>query len=532
MAWSFALYRKFHHKSFLLEQSLAVTNDLVSELDEQRRQADRYLEISKAMIVGLDRDGTITLANQATCDLLGYRHDELIGRNWFDSCIPEDSRDELRQIHSSNFNTQGESPEYAYYDNPVLTRQGRRLAIHWHNAVVKDEKGLSVATLSSGIDFTQREKFIRELSESREQFKTLYNQFETLLHGISEPLLIIDQELNLLWANRAARENWFLSKAVEKGKICHSIEICQQLCNKDCIIKRCMRENRELVYNHYHSSGRSMKIRVFPASIEGNQPQSVILMSQDVTDILRHRTEMARASQLASVGELAANVAHEINNPLHGIINYADILKSRPDDPDFTRDIVTRISNEGERISLIVKNLLDYTRNKDDQPGPTALPMVIQSADMLLGHKLKMKNIIVELDIPADLPLIEGRSHQLQQVFVNLFGNAHDALLEKEFAETEQRRILVRARQVDEMIEVCCEDNGTGIPEAILNRALESFFTTKPVGKGTGLGLSICKSIIEEHGGKLWVESVAGEWTRVHFTLPRSLQPDTDTPEL
>lgn len=530
MAWCYALYRKFHHKSYLLEQSLEVANELVSDLDEQRRQADRYLEISKALIVGLDRTGLITVVNQTACTLLGYSQDELIGRNWFDTCIPEEIREELRHVHHDNLNSQGEDPDFAYFDNPVLTRQGERLTIHWHNTVVKNEKGLAVGTLSSGIDVSQRDKTIRELSESREQFKTLYNQFESLLHGISEPLLIIGQDLNLLWANRAAQESWYFSSSVAQGQTCNTVEMCQQLCDAECIISSCFRENRELVHNYYHSSGRSMKLRVFPASNENGQPQSVIMMAQDVTEILKHRTEMARAAQLASVGELAANVAHEINNPLHGIINYADILKSRPDDPEFTREIVTRIANEGERISLIVKNLLDYTRRKDDKPGPAALPMVIQSANLLLGHKLKTKNILVELDIPADLPLIKGRSHQLQQVFINLFGNAYDALMEKEFAETEQRQILVRARLVDDMIEICCEDNGTGIPEAVLSRAMESFYTTKPVGKGTGLGLSISKSIIAEHGGELWIESAEGEWTRVYFTLPRFQQSDIIRP--
>jgi PAS domain S-box-containing protein len=530
MAWCYALYRKFHHKSYLLEQSLDVANELVADIDEQRRQADRYLEVSKAMLVGLDRNGLIAVVNQATCTLLGYNQDELVGRDWFETCIPEDLRKDLRRIHLENLDTQGKDPAFAYYDNQVLTRQGLRLTIHWHNTLTKDDNGRTNGTLSSGIDVTQRDKTVRELLESREQFETLYNQFESLLHGISEPLLIIGHNLNLLWANRAAQENWFLSESLKQGKICNSIEMCQQLCAEGCIINKCFRENQELVHNYYHASGHSLKIRVFPASNEDGQPQSVIMMAQDVTEVLKHRTEMARASQLASVGELAANVAHEINNPLHGIINYADILKGRPNDPEFTRDIVTRIASEGERISLIVKNLLDFTRCKDDKPGPAALPMVIQSADILLGHKLKTKNIVVELDIPTNLPLIKGRSNQLQQVFINLFGNAYDALMDKEFAETDQRRILIRARLVDDMIEICCEDNGTGIPEAVQSRALEPFYTTKPVGKGTGLGLSISKTIIKEHGGDLWIETAEGEWTRVYFTLPRFQQSDIIRP--
>jgi signal transduction histidine kinase len=229
---------------------------------------------------------------------------------------------------------------------------------------------------------------------------------------------------------------------------------------------------------------------------------------------------MARASQLASVGELAANVAHEINNPLHGIINYADILKLKSHDPDFTRDLVTRIATEGERISLIVRNLLEYTRRRDDKPGPAALSMIIDSANMLMGHKLKMKNIVTEVNLPENLPLLRARSNQLQQVLINLLNNAHDALLDKEFADTDQKRIRIHAKTLGEMVEICCEDNGPGMADSVLSRAFESFYTTKPVGVGTGLGLSISKSIIADHGGEMRIETLEGEWTRIYFTIP------------
>lgn len=528
LAWSCLLLKRVRHKSRQLETSLATTGQLLGRLDQQRRQAELYLEMSGTLVIGLDRHGRVNLANRQACDLLGYAQEELIGRNWFDCCILPEDREWIGQVFTQIL--AGNFCEFSTLDAEVVCRSGERRSVQWHNMLRHDEAGRVIGTLSSAIDITPRIQAMQELSTSRERFKTLYTQFESLLHGISEPLLIIDRQLRILWANDAARSDHFFIPAVEQGKPCGVIDLCQMLCETDCILARCFRDNRMLQQNYYQRSGRSLKVRVFPASSQDGQPQSVILMAQDVTDVLKVRAEMARASQLANVGELAANVAHEINNPLHGIINYADILKGKAGDPEFTRTIVTRIANEGERISRIVQNLLDYTRRKDDKPGPVALAAVIESANMLLGHKLKMGQIVVDYDIPNDLPLIRGRSSQLQQVMVNLLGNAHDALQEKNPGESGQRRILLQARALGEMIEVCCEDNGTGIPAVQLERVCESFYTTKPIGKGTGLGLSISKSIIEEHGGQLRVESAEGQWTRIHFTIPRFQRSDIIQP--
>jgi PAS domain S-box-containing protein len=524
---SFALSRRYRHKSYLLEQSLDVATELVFDLEQQRQQADLYLEISEAMVIGLDPTGKIASANQRACSLLGYTHDELIGNDWFATCLPEESREHVKQIFADVL-VHG-SLHYPVIDGEIITRTGEIKNIQWHNIVRHDESGKATGTLSSGINITPRINALRELSESRERFELLSNQFESLLHGITDPLLIVNRDLNLLWANDAAKENWFFSGSVLQGQLCRKIDMCQQLCEEECLFRECFNSNTELRRNYYHSSGRSMMIRVFPASSDNGNPQSVIVFAQDITEVLKTRTEIARASQLASVGELAANVAHEINNPLHGIINYADILKMKPHDPEFTRDLVTRIATEGERISLIVRNLLEYTRRKNDNPGPAALSMIFESADMLLGHKLRMKNIVIELDLPVNLPLIRARSNQLQQVFINLLNNAHDALLEKEFAETDQKQIRISAKTLGDMVEICFEDNGPGIPDLVLNRVFESFFTTKPVGSGTGLGLSISKSIINEHGGEMRVESAEGQWARVYFTIPVFTLPEQTT---
>lgn len=517
--WTFILQRKHRHKSLLVEQALDITTELVNDLTEQKRQAELYLEISEAMIIGLDESGKINLANHRAGQILGKPVAELIGLNWFDTFLTEPNRDTLREVHRKNLASR--NGEQQRFDNEITTADGEIRVIQWHNRPQLNRSGEVTGTISSGIDITQRILTQQQLFSSRESYKQLSDQFESLLNGVTDPLLVIDRNRIIRWANSAARSSWCFTKAEPGEKICHQGPLCKETCDEGCIVLRCFESGEEFnesIYDPDH--GRTMKVRIFPAMGRNEAPNSVIILAQDITDVLRTRAEMARASQLASVGELAANVAHEINNPLHGVINYAEIVKSRVKEDEFLADLAARIISEGERIRLIVKNLLSYTRRKEEKLGPVSLADVISSADMLIGIKLKMSGIQTRIEFPDNLPLVKASSNQLQQVIINLLGNAHDALIQKSFQGEQQPQVILRAEAGKDVVTVSVEDNGTGIPEHLRKRIMEAFFTTKPEGHGTGLGLSICKSIIEEHRGELQIDSREGEWTRISFTLP------------
>lgn len=236
------------------------------------------------------------------------------------------------------------------------------------------------------------------------------------------------------------------------------------------------------------------------------------------------QVEALNAARLASVGELAAGVAHEINNPLSGIINYAELVLDDKGLSEESQGYLGSVIKEGERIASVVRNLLSFARHQRQTHSPARVADIMESSLGLLRHRLERDRVILRLDVPQDLPLIKCRSQQIQQVFVNLITNARDALDDR-FPEADPRKVLEITAQTSEFdgrptVRIGFHDNGTGIPGESLEKLFDPFFTTKPEGKGTGLGLSISYGIIQDHHGRLWFESEEGKYTKVIVELP------------
>jgi signal transduction histidine kinase len=246
---------------------------------------------------------------------------------------------------------------------------------------------------------------------------------------------------------------------------------------------------------------------------------------RDITEEKIRKSEALRTGQLAAIGELAAGVAHEINNPINGIINYTQILTDNANDKydETDRDFLARIIKEGERIAVIVGNLLSFARQRDIVED-VSIKEIIEDSVSLLMHQLQKDGIHLTVDIPDDLPLIRGNPQQLQQVMVNLLTNASYALNQR-FSEADPgKRLEIRCRRktamAKEYISTSITDWGVGIPQDIIDHIFDSLFTTKPPGKGTGLGLSISKGLVRDHQGFLSVESTVGGPTIANVDLP------------
>lgn len=247
---------------------------------------------------------------------------------------------------------------------------------------------------------------------------------------------------------------------------------------------------------------------------------------RDITEEKIRKSEALRTGQLAAIGELAAGVAHEINNPINGIINYTQILLDNAEGKyvDADKDFMARIIKESERIALIVGNLLSFARQRDDVVENISLGEIIEDSVSLLMHQMQRDGIHLTIDIPPDLPPIQGNPQQLQQVVVNLLTNAIYALNQRYPEINKDKRLEIRCRPKTAMgkdyICTTVTDWGIGIPQKIIERIFDSLFTTKPPGKGTGLGLSISKGLVRDHQGYLSVESVPGGPTVATIDLP------------
>ena len=224
--------------------------------------------------------------------------------------------------------------------------------------------------------------------------------------------------------------------------------------------------------------------------------------------------ELVRSAKLASVGTLAAGVAHEINNPVFAIKMRTELMLTDPavQQSNRTSQDVATIEEMADRITKVIHSFLDLSR-KDDPVANVSLNDVADVALDLVDHKLRLGGVEIIREYAPDLPEVKGSHNQLQQVVINILLNAKDSMVEG-------GSLTIATASVDGQVRLSCTDTGSGIPQETLDHIFDAFYTTKEVGKGTGLGLWVCHKIIEEHGGRIQVESEAGKGTTFTILLP------------
>jgi two-component system NtrC family sensor kinase len=249
--------------------------------------------------------------------------------------------------------------------------------------------------------------------------------------------------------------------------------------------------------------------------------------------------QVIETGKLASIGELAAGIAHEINNPVAIMVEEAGWIEDLLEEEDFKKGknldefqrALKQIRVQGHRCKDITHNLLSFARKTDGKVKKLQLNALIEEMVRLSGQRAKFGNVSIETDLKADLPLIEASEIELQQVFLNLINNALDAM-EKGGGTL---KITTHLENVEKFhgVVVDIADTGPGIPKVNLPKIFDPFFTTKPVGKGTGLGLSICYGIIHKMGGEISVDSIQGDGTtfHIHFPLSRPSRMDAESPD-
>lgn len=230
-------------------------------------------------------------------------------------------------------------------------------------------------------------------------------------------------------------------------------------------------------------------------------------------DLHHAREEAIRTEKMASIGLLAAGMAHEIGTPLASIMGYADLVAAELPDSPATQDYTRRISDDCARIDRIVRGLLDYSRPRASSGGTANIRQVVSASLDLLTQQGALKHIKVSMEADDEFPDVIADPHQLQQVLVNLLLNGRDAV-------SEDGALTVSARLRDGQACIDIKDNGSGIAEENLRHIFDPFFTTKPPGRGTGLGLAISARIIEGFGGRITVSSRQGAGSCFSVWLP------------
>ena len=413
-----------------------------------------------------------------------------------------------------------------YYD--ITTRKNQLDSLLAHSTTIL--LALAVCLLVAFIViFFKESRTTTEQKRAEDALRESEEKQARILNSIPDMIIVLDKDMNISWSNNIAVE---LLTSDPVGKKCFEVFGQSKGQCEACDVQKCFEEglNDEHELEFIKPDGSRMNLWC-TASVatrsEDGVPKSVVVVYRDITEKKLLQAETARAGQLASIGELAAGVAHEINNPINGIINCAQMLIDEDDATSERTEISRRIMKAGDRIAMIVRNLLSFARNNEEEPNLVHIQDILSDSLGLTEVQIRKDGIDLKVDIPQGIPRIKVRGHQIQQVFLNIISNARYALNQK-FSQTHESKVIeIKGDTVDsndkQYVRVIFFDRGIGISGDILGRICDPFFSNKPLGEGTGLGLSISHAIIKDHGGNLDFDSVEGEYTSVIIDLPVAL---------
>ncbi|HKP87668.1 MAG TPA: ATP-binding protein [Blastocatellia bacterium] len=359
----------------------------------------------------------------------------------------------------------------------------------------------------------------RSEMEKAEELSRLKEFSESIIESVNVGILAVDFDGRVTTWNSALEEIFGVSRERALRRSIHDIldrdliETIQNVIGQD---GWALRETRHIYkYNASTEDGRPLTLNISLAPFEAARGvvTGTLVVVENVTDRAQLEEQLLQREKLSSIGLLAAGVAHEVNTPLAGISSYAQMLLQQVPDQDPKRKLLEKIHTQTLRASGIVNNLLNFSRTGDAQFREVDLNRVLDDTVQLLEPQLRNARLEIIRNYAEDLPAAHGNASKLQQVFMNLMLNARDAM-------PGGGRLTINTRLVDTSLVVDFRDTGCGIAPENIARIYDPFFTTKEVGQGTGLGLALSYGIIQEHGGRIFVESRPGEGA--HFTIKLS----------
>ena len=492
-------------------------SDLKNSEEKLRRLFDR---VRHGLFIS-SKEGKFLECNQALLDMMGYTDKEEflkidIARDLYVN--PKDREIFMERTERDGFVKDMEVE--------FRKRNGDNITILLTGHPIKNEKGEIIGYEGINLDITERKRIEDELREANEFFTNL---IKSSVDGI----IAANMQGNIFIFNKGAEALSGYKADEVIGKV-HITQIYPEGIAKE-IMKRLRSPDYGGVgkllptqFNVVNKEGEEIPIQISAALIYNRAGQEVA--SVGIFTDLRSRLLMEKKLQethlqlvssekMASLGKLAAGIAHEINNPLGGILIYSSLMLEDLPEEDPKRGDLARIVQEAGRCKEIVKGLLEFARQTEPKREPTDINRAINDGLFFLVNQALFHNIRIVKELDPFLPFVRGNSGQLKQVFMNIIVNAAEAMHGN---GTLTIRTSVSADR--KTVWIGFTDTGEGIPEENLSRIFDPFFTTKDVGKGTGLGLATSFGIIEEHGGKISVNSKVGEGATFAIDLPVHLE--------
>ena len=454
------------------------------------------------------KGGVVTWCNDRVEEIYGYPREELLGKNASFFYPSETSPRELTKTISIAIKEQGVFRGIANF----VKKDGSLVDIEYSLTVIPGREPLELVAVAR--DVTERRKAEERIRDSEEKYRSL-------VETSSAAVFTTDSMGLFTFVNEAGCKMSGYSREELLGipftDLVHPDDNPKIL---DLFSKALQGvETPILEFRAIRKDGNTVWCYARPNTV--TLDSAIIGFSSIIIDITQQRNmeeQLQRAGRLAAVGELAAGVAHELNNPLAAIQGFAQLLAAREDVDEILKKDLQTIYREAKRAASITKNLLSFSRGHDSDKRLVYINEVVEETLELVTHQLKVSNIEVVMELQPDLPMTMIDYSQIRQVFLNIINNANQAMTEAHG----RGKLIIRTIKSDEMLQVIFIDSGPGIPKENLPRIFDPFFTTKGVGKGTGLGLSVSYGILKAHGGHIYVSSDLGKGATFTVEIPVS----------
>jgi PAS domain S-box-containing protein len=477
------------------------------------------IENSPLGIRVLGKSGKSLYANRALLDLWGYS-----------------SLEELEAVPREQRYTPASYADYL--ERSEKRKRGEPVPYNYETSIVRSDGEVRILSASRGELLWNGENHfqivyqdITERKRIEEELRTSHDYLDRLLNSMVEVLMVVDTNYNIIEVNRSFLKHYGRGRKDVIGRKCYeTLHMLSEPCSEEqrrCPLRAVLKTGKPFYAEQVHETvgGQDFifEVSMFPIMDSAGNIEALVEMQHDITEGKRVEEERRQleqkaqlASRLASVGEMAAGIAHEINNPLTSVIGYSQLLSDRDDIPEDALQDLKAIDEGAQRVAGIVKRLLTFARQTKPERTLTNINELITNTLDLRAYHLRTNNIKVITELATDLPITTADPAQLQQVFLNIIVNAETAMK----LARGKGKLLIKTEEVDGNIRISFKDNGSGIPKENLVRIFDPFFTTREVGQGTGLGLSICHGIIAQHKGRLWAESEAGKGATFIAELP------------
>ncbi len=510
-------YEELQQRVDALERENRAHRELEKKL---KNTADIYralVENQTDMVVQVDTEGRFMFVSPSYCEKFGKTEAELIGQR-FMPLVHEEDREATAKAMEDLYRP----PYTAYMQQRAMTKEGWRW-LAWADTAIRDDNGEVVSIIGVGRDVTEQKKIEQALAES-EAF--LEDVFESIQDGIS----VLGPDLSIQRVNNVMR-NWYARHVPLEGKKCFICYHDQDMPCNPCPTLRAMKTGQKEVDVHAGLPGSPVEwVELSSYPIRDRHTGEIIGVVEFVRDLTEKRKleqQLNQAQKMEALGTLAGGIAHDFNNLLMGIQGRASLLLNELESGHPHRDHLRGIEEYIRSASDLTKQLLAFARGGKYEVVPTDMNELIgRSAEMFGRTK---KEIRITHKFAPDLWTVEVDRRQMEQVLVNLFVNASQAMpdggdlyLQTENADLDRAYVVPHQSEPGRYVKICVTDTGIGMDSATTRRIFDPFFTTKGMGRGTGLGLSSVYGIIKNHSGLINVYSELGKGTTFSIYLRAS----------